>query len=184
MNMPPTFASLGRRLVEAFAPVTRRWRMLDARTQAIVGTGAALLIVACLYAYVWLPAARERDRLMLRLPQLAAQLALMQTQADEIRALGGASPIAPAPPLAADAAALQSLFGEGAQASADAGRGFRVVIPKISYAKWWDRLGDVQARHQLQLVSLTLQAVPGGNREVSIDMRLADKNSSTSGTAK
>ena len=87
MNMPPTFASLGRRLVEAFAPVTRRWRMLDARTQAIVGTGAVLLIVACLYAYVWLPAARERDRLMLRLPQLAAQLALMQTQADEIRAL-------------------------------------------------------------------------------------------------
>ena len=184
MKMPPTFAAFGRRLVDTLAPFTRRWRMLDRRMQNVVGSGALILIVACLYATVWLPAARERERLTVRLPHLTAQLALMQAHAEEIRRLSSASPITPAPPVAADTTALQSLFGEGTQASVDAGRGFRIVIPKISYAKWWDRQGDVQARHQLQIVSLSLQALPGGSREVSIDMRLAEKNSNASGTAK
>jgi hypothetical protein len=162
-------------VANALSPLTRRWRQLDARSQTIASVGALLLIVAILYAYVWLPAARERERLTARLPQLSAQLALMQRQAGEVRALNGATAIAPAPPVTADTTALQSLFGEGTQASIDANRGFRIVIPKISYAKWWDRLGDADVRHQLQLVHLTLRALPGNNREVSIDMTLADK---------
>ena len=167
-------ASMRNRLARTLAPVLQRWHKLEARQQKIFAGGAALLVMALLFAYLWLPAVRERERLMARLPQLSAQLALMQEQAEEIRRLNSVSPIAPAPPTAADASILQAAFGDGARVSLDPGRAFRIAIPRIAYATWWDRLGDVQSRHQLQLVSLTLQALPGGNREVSVDMQLAD----------
>ena len=99
----------------------------------------------------------------------------MKQQAEEIRQLNSTSPIAPAPPTVADIATLQAAFGEGARVSVDAGRAFRIVVPRIAYASWWDRLGEVQSRHQLQMVSLTLLALPGSNREVSIEMQLTDR---------
>lgn len=163
------------RLAVALAPALQRWHRLEPRQQRIFGGGALLLMVALLFAYVWLPAVRERERLSARLPQLGAQLALMQKQADEIRQLNSTSLIAPAPPVIADIATLQSAFGDGARVSLDAGRAFRIVIPKIAYATWWDRLGDAQSRHQLQIISLSLQSLPGSNREVSVDMLLADR---------
>ncbi len=165
------------RLEKAFAPARQRWHRLDARQQRVIAGGLLVLVAALVFATVWLPAVRERERLTTRLPQLRAQLALMKTQADEIRQLTSASSIAPVPPVAADIATLQAAFGDGARVNIDASRAFRIVIPRIAYATWWDRLGDVQSRHQLQLVSLTLQALPGGNREVSVDMLLSDRAS-------
>ncbi len=174
------------RLTQQIAPLRQRWHRLDARQQRIISIGAALLLLILLWALVWLPAQRERDRLMARLPQLTAQLAVMQKQADEIRRLNSTSAIVPAPPTVADIATLQAVFGDGARASVDtgAGRGFRIVIPRIAYAQWWDRLGEVQMRHQLQLASLSLQALPGNNREVSIDMQLADRSAPAAGVAR
>ena len=168
-------AALRDGLTGALAPLLQRWRRLDLRQQRTLGAGALLLVVAVLFAYLWLPAVRERERLAARLPQLRAQLALMQQQADEIRRLTSTSLIAPAPPTAADTATLQSAFGEGARASTEPNRAFRVVIPRIAYATWWDRLGDVQSRHQLDLLSLSLQALPGNAHEVSVDMLLTDR---------
>lgn len=167
--------SVRARLAVLFAPASQRWHRLDARRQQMLGAGTLLLIALLLIAYVWLPALRERDRLSARLPQLRAQLAAMRAEADEVRRISSVSAIAPAPAVAADAAALQQAFGEGARVSVDAGRAFRVVIARIAYATWWDRLAEVQARHRLGLVSLTLSALPGTSREVSIDMQLADR---------
>ena len=168
-------AALRRRLNLAMAPALQRWHRLESRQQRLLGAGGLLLAVALLFAYLWLPAVRERDHLVARLPQLRAQLTLMQRQADEIRRLNSTSLISPPPPTAADIATLQSTFGDGARANVDAGRAFRIVIPKIAYATWWDRLGDVQSRHQLELVALSLQALPGNTREVSVDMLLTDR---------
>lgn len=168
-------ASLRRRLALSLVPALQRWHRLETRQQRILGSVAVLVAVALLLAYGWLPAMRERDRLIARLPQLNAQLALMQQQADEIRQLNSTSLIAPAPPTVVDVATLQSAFGESARVSLDPDREFRIVIPRMVYATWWDRLGDVQTRHRLQIVSLSLQALPGSNREVSVDMLLADR---------
>ncbi len=168
-------ASMRNRVAASLSPVLQRWHRLETRQQRIYGALGALLVFALLYAYVWLPAARERERLATRLPQLSVQLALMKQQADEVLQLNSTSAIAPAPPIAPDIAALQSIFGEGARVSVDSNRAFRVVVPKMGYANWWDRVGDVQARHQLQIVSLNLQALPGNNHEVSVDMLLADR---------
>lgn len=172
MNLPSLIRI---RLAQSLAPALQRWHRLEQRHQRVIGIGALLLMVAILFAYVWLPAVRERDRLTARLPQLSAQLALMKTQADEIRQLTSTSLIAPAPPTIANIDTLQSAFGDGARVNLDPSRAFRVVIPRIVYATWWDRLGDMQSRHQLQIISLTLQALPDGRREVSVDMLMADQ---------
>ncbi len=170
-----TRSAMRDRLVTSTAPLLRRWHRMDARQQRLFGGLGALLVLAVLLAYVWLPAVRERDRLTARLPQLSAQLASMKQQAEEVRQLNSTSALAPAPPVATDIASLQSVFGEVARVSVDSNRAFRVVIPKTSYANWWDRVGDVQARHQLQMISLSLQALPGNTREVSVDMLLGDR---------
>jgi type II secretory pathway component PulM len=167
-------AAMGSRITRSLAPLRQRWHRLEARQQQWAAGGAVLLVTTLLFAYLWLPAVRERERLVAKLPQLHAQRALMQQQADEIRQLNSTSPIAPVPPAAADTATLQAAFGDGARVSLDASRAFRIAIPRIAYATWWERLGDVQSRHPLQLVSLSMQALPGGNREVSVDMLLAD----------
>jgi type II secretory pathway component PulM len=161
-------------IATAFTPVMQHWHRLPPRQQRLATAGGTLLVIALLFAYVWLPAVRERDRLEARLPQLRAQLALMQQQAEQIRQLNSTSAIAPAPPTAADIATLQAVFGEGTRVSIDPGRIFRIVIPRIAYSQWWDRIGEVQARHQLQLVALTLQALPGSGREVSVEMAMAE----------
>ena len=168
-------ASMRDRVTASFAPVRQRWHRLETRQQRIFGSGAVLLVAALLLAYVWLPAVRERERLIARLPQLSAQLALMRKQADEIRQLNSTSLITPAPPAVPDIATLQSSLGDGARVSVDPSRALRIVIPRIAYATWWDRLGDVRSRHQLDIVSLSLTALPGSHREVSIDMLLADR---------
>lgn len=157
------------------APVLQRWRRLDVRRQRMLASATVALIAACLFAFLWLPAVRERDRLIARLPQLNAKLAVMQKQAEEIRELNTASPIAPTPPIIADAATLQAAFGDGTRVSVDSDRAFKIAIAKIAYAQWWDRLADAQARHQLQMVSLSMQALPGSNREVSVEMVLANR---------
>ena len=174
-----TQISVRNRFSTSLAPALQRWHRLETRQQQVLGALAVLLVLGLLLAYVWLPAVRERARLTARLPQLSAQLALMKQQAEEVRQLNSTSPIAPAPPTIPDIATLQSVFGEGARASVDSSRAFRIVVPKIAYATWWDRVGDVQARHQLQIVSLSLQAMPGANRDVSVDMLLADRVRST-----
>lgn len=170
MNKP-----LQNRLATALVQAVQRWHSFKPRQKFAMGWGTGLVIFALLLAYVWLPAVRERDRLTIRIPQLNAQLALMKKQAEEIRQLTSTSLIAPAPPTIANIDTLQSAFGDGARVNLDPSRAFRVVIPRIVYATWWDRLGDVQSRHQLQIISLTLQALPDGRREVSVDMLMADQ---------
>jgi len=168
-------ATMRDRLALSLAPVRQRWHQLETRQQQFFGGGALLLVAALLFAYLWLPAVRERERLLAGMPQRHAQLALMQKQADEIRQLNSTSLIAPAPPAVADIATLRSAFGEDARVSVDPSRAFRIAIPRIAYANWWDRVGDAQSRHQLHLVSLSLHALPGNNREVAVEMLLADR---------
>jgi len=167
--------ALQNRVTQSLAPLLQRWHRLELRQQRIFGGGAAVLAFALLLAYVWLPAVRERERLLARLPQLGAQLAQMQNQAEEIRELTRTSALTPAPASAPDVGALQAVFGEGVHVTADANRALRIVIPKITYAAWWDRTVDAQARYRLQIASLSMLSLPGNSHEVSVDMLLADR---------
>jgi type II secretory pathway component PulM len=158
-------------------PMRRRWSALSAPQQrfgAIVGALAAAIVA---YAFVWLPVMREHDRLVTRLPQLQAQLVAMQSQADELRRIS-ARPVNDARSgTAIDSAGLQAIFGSTARISAAPDRGFRVLIARMPYAHWWDRLAEAQGRHGLQLQALTLTptADAGAAHEVTVDMLLAER---------
>lgn len=152
-----------------------RWQSLTAGQRRTLAIGAAVLALAWFLAYVWLPALRERERLLARLPALDSQLELMRKQAAELRALNGAALIAAAPRAPADVAGLQTVFGENARITSEPNRGFRVVIARIPYTGWWDRLEEALARYPLTLASLSLKPVAGNAHEVSVEMVLADR---------
>ncbi len=174
MNAPAAWRSLGARTGDALAPVRQRWNALEPRQQRMIRIGGVLVLLVLAIAWLWLPAARERERLLARLPQMAAELAQMKQQAGEISQLVNSNAPAPVNRVPADSAQLQSLFGAAAKISIDRERGFRVVIARIAYAAWWDALAEAQSRHGLRMTALAMKAVAGGNREVSVEMVLTD----------
>lgn len=173
MNAPAAWRSLGARSGDALAPARQRWNALEPRQQRMIRIGGVLVLLVLAITWLWLPAARERERLLQRLPQMAAELAQMKQQAGEINRLVNSGAAAPLNRVPADSAQLQALFGSGAKISVD-GRAFRVVITRIAYAAWWDALSEAQARHALRMSALVMKPVAGGNREVSVEMVLAD----------
>ena len=156
-------------------PLRARWNALEPGTRRLLAIGAVLLGAGVLVAFVWLPAVRTRDALTVRLPQLEARLAQMRSQASEVKALALVAPNATPPPTIADVPALQSVFGPDAQVTAT-GDGFRIVIPALEYARWWDKTGDALGRYGLALRAAALtRAVDTKAPEpvVAVDMQLA-----------
>jgi hypothetical protein len=162
------------RFGQAIMPVKARWNSLDIRMQRVLGIGGSVLLAGLILAFVWLPNMRARETLAARLPQLEAQLALMQSQAKEVAALAK-QPAAPAPArIGVDVAALQSIFGPDAQITS-AQNGFRIVIPAIAYSNWWDKTTEAISRHELDLKEATVSLLPKrdtGAAQVNVDMRL------------
>lgn len=156
-------------------PLEARWSALEPGARRLVAIGAVVLGAGVLVAFVWLPAVRTRDALMVRLPQLEARLAQMRGQASEVKALALVPSNATTTATIADVPALQSVFGPDAQVTATSD-GFRIVIPALQYARWWDKTGDALGRYGLTLRAATLtRAVDTKVPEpvVAVDMELA-----------
>lgn len=148
-------------ILVAASPWRTRWQALDTRVQRMVLAGAALLALAMLWAYVWLPAARGRAMLDERLPVMSAQLAAMRIQAEEIRRINSLPPVVTsrsALPLA-DVAALQTLFGANAKVTLDENRAFRIVIPALAYTAWLDQLDSVLGRYRVRVAAINLKSL-------------------------
>ncbi len=155
-------------------PLRGRWNSLEPRPRALVLIGAILLGAGFVIAFIWLPASRTRDALTARLPQLEMQLATMRDQAVQLTAIAKVPATTIPTRRVADVAALQSVFGADAQVSA-AGDGFRIVIPAIGYASWWDKTSDAMSRHALDILSATLTRIEQPKTSapvVAVDMRL------------
>ena len=157
-------------------PFRTRWARLEARPRALVMIGTALLVAGLILAFIWLPAVRMRDALTARLPQLEAQLDAMRKQAGELAAIARE----PMPPMttrrAADIGSLQSIFGADARISV-AQDEFKIMIPAVSYANWWDKTGEAVSRHALVLKEASLVRADGpaaGASVISVDMRLGN----------
>ena len=155
-------------------PLQAQWNALPPGARRLVVIGAAVLATGFVVAFGWLPAARARDALTTRLPQLEAQLAIMRNQVEEVNAFAKAPATSIVPRTTGDVAALQSIFGREAQVNAVAD-GFRIVIPATGYANWWDKTGEALNRHTLVLRAASLARVDGAVNTVpavAIDMRL------------
>lgn len=165
------------RAMQALQPLRARWHSLDRKRRAQSVFLSLFVVVALIFAFVLLPALDTRKTLTERLPQLETQLATMRSQANDVAALSKVLPTATAPRIAADIASLQSLFGPGAQITA-AQDGFRIVMPSIAYANWWDKTGDAISRYSLVLREADLTRIDSSTTNtsmVAVDMRLGSE---------
>jgi general secretion pathway protein M len=67
------------------------WQARTTRERMTLLVGGGLLLVALLYAFVWQPISRERQKLHVALPELRAKAAQMKLDAQEIQRLKGAT---------------------------------------------------------------------------------------------
>ncbi len=165
------------RAMQALQPLRARWHSLDRKRRAQSVFLSLFVVVALIFAFVLLPALDTRKTLTERLPQLEAQLATMRSQANDVAALSKLLPTATSPRIAADIASLQSLFGPGAQITA-AQVSFRIVMPSIAYANWWDKTGDAISRYSLVLREADLTRIDSSTTNtsmVAVDMRLGSE---------
>jgi type II secretory pathway component PulM len=58
----------------------------------VVALASALLALALAYAYAWIPMTRERDRLVVRVPELRAEMQAMERDARELEKLNARAP--------------------------------------------------------------------------------------------
>ena len=63
------------------------WENRTERDRSAIGAVAILIALAIAYAYVWLPVTRERDRLLVRVPELRADAQAMESDARALERL-------------------------------------------------------------------------------------------------
>jgi len=68
----------------------RLWTERTPGEQATLWIASALLAFGLAYAYLWLPVTRERDRLLVRVPELRGEVQGMDRDARELERLRGA----------------------------------------------------------------------------------------------
>ena len=163
---------LQERARQAVKPAVARWASLTPKQRTTITFAAIILLGAIFRAYVLLPAMNARLALQERIPRMQSQLVAMRGQAAEVAALAKEPVAVSAPRVAASAAALQSLFGPAAQITAVAD-GFRIVIPAVEYASWWDKTGEAITGYGLILRDTSLLRVTStATTAVAVDMRL------------
>ena len=165
--------SLQKRARQAAKPAVARWESLTPKQRTTLSFAAFFLFAAIFLAYVLLPAMNARLALQERIPQMESQLAVMRSRATEVATLVKEPVAIAAPRLAASVAALQSIFGPAAQITTIPD-GFRVVIPAIEYANWWDKTGEAIAGYGPVLRETSLVRGAGAvTVAVAVDMQLA-----------
>lgn len=60
------------------------WENRTERDRTAIAAAVILIALAIAYAYVWLPVTRERDRLLIRMPELRAEAQAMERDAREL----------------------------------------------------------------------------------------------------
>lgn len=146
-KLRPRVPARWREQAEAF------WTARNPREQTLLAVGGALLALTIGYSVLWEPAAEGRERLQKSLPQLRAELAEMETLAQEARGLSAS----PAPALRGEAlvqALRDGLSQHGLTASRVAPTGDNTVqvqldkVPFGAVAAW---LSDVRQQQRLKV---------------------------------
>jgi general secretion pathway protein M len=130
------------------------WSARNPREQAILAGGAAVLALVIGYLLLWEPAADGRARVARNLPQLRADLAEMETLAQEARGLKAI----PAPSLRGDALtqALQESLGQyglkATRLAAGADNSVQVQLDKVPFGAVSTWLQDVRQQQRMKVI--------------------------------
>ena len=142
------------------------WENRTQRDRTAIGAAAVLVALAIAYAYVWLPVTRERDRLLVRVPELRAEAQALESDARELERLKG---ISRKSPLDLNAAIEQTAVASGitsplGEVTAQAMSRARVVIPSVRTAQAFAWIAKLQSAHGVRLESLRLTSLGDGER--------------------
>ncbi|WP_019451647.1 type II secretion system protein M [Cupriavidus sp. BIS7] len=137
------------------------WNARNPREQAILGGGAVVLVLVFGYLLLWEPASIERTRLARNLPALRADLAEMETLAQEARGLSANR----GPSLRGDALtqALQDSLGQhGLKATrlmATADNAVQLQLDKAPFGSVAGWLQDVRLQQRLKVTDARISYV-------------------------
>lgn len=140
------------------------WRQLAPRERRLIAWGGAGLLIALGYAYLWLPMAKEREKLRETLPQLRSDARHMQIEENEAIRLRAARATPPS-----GAAMLAAIRQEANQAGID-GRSLQInmldehraniSLTGVSFDSWMALVTQLQKTQRIGLASCGLEARP------------------------
>lgn len=141
--------------------LTRYWTDRTPRERWVLGGGLALLVVAFIYAYLWLPMARERERLMSELPKLRMQLQEMRADSGSIERLRANGKTAPADVKAALAIYSASEQGRRVtpQVNAEANGRLGVSLASVVATDWLAWIGGLSAQPGVRIEAVQIDAL-------------------------
>lgn len=138
------------------------WRSRAPRERLVLAGGSALLVLALLYAYVWLPMQREVAQLRQALPQLREQARQVEQDAEEVARLKKLPAVSQAKDNLAsviEQRALASGLRERIESITPQGAGkVKVVLPQVAFDHWIALLGELQASQGVRVESTRIQA--------------------------
>ena len=150
------------------------WRARNARERLLIGGGVAVLVVSVLWAYVWVPIASERARLIASLPALRVQAQHVAQQAAEVERLRTAarSRTESGPPQRAIEEAMKAAgFAEGFAGVATLGGGrFQVSLGVVPFDALLRVVAQLAETHGLAVETIALKSTnePGRVRVESL----------------
>jgi general secretion pathway protein M len=138
------------------------WRSRAPRERLVLAGGSALLLLALLYAYVWLPMQRDVAHLRQALPELREQARQLERDAQEVARLKKQPALGQAKDNLAgtvENAALANGLRERIESITPQGAGkAKVVLPQVAFDAWIALLGELQASHGVRVESTRIQA--------------------------
>lgn len=146
------------------------WRARAPRERLVYGLGAGALVVASLWAYVWLPVQNDRAQLAVAVPKLRAQMAETVRESAEVERLRAAARGRGAVPQGAIEEAMKAAgFGDAYAGVSSLGEGrVQVNLRAVPFDQLMRALAALGESHGIAVESAALKAAGEGRVQVEL----------------